>query len=351
MPDLVAHPSQPPQVAAWDHALVEPNLEDAAIEHTLAPLARVPGLGAVESAYRQRFRLKSWQYMTAVSDELFIAFVVGTAGFASNGFVYAVELPSGTVHKRFAITPFSVGTELAPTSARGTHRFETGKLAVSIANLDEGRRFAATIAAKTEGGADLAADLVFACTTKDEHLSICVPLPGGRWNYTHKFPAFSVAGNVTIGNRHVAFTPDTCFGTLDFTKMYALRHAVWRWVALCGKSDRGATIGLNLVDPTPAAPISENAVWIDGQREPLAEVALTLEPPGDARSSWRIAAQSLDAEMQAVAHVEQQLDIPLLRHRLRHVVGRFSGRVRTRSGQIHELQQLVGIAEDWDTWW
>jgi hypothetical protein len=325
MPDLVAHPSQPPQVASWDHPLVEPNIEDAQIQHKLAGLARVPGLGAVESAYRQRFRLKSWQYMTAVSDELFIAFVVGTAGFASNGFVYAVELPSGTVHKRFAITPFSVGTDLAPTSARGTHRFETGKLSVAIANLDEGRRFAATITARTETGADIAADLVFACSAQDEHLSLCVPLPGGRWNYTHKFAAFSVAGNVTIGNRHVAFTP--------------------------GKSDRGATIGLNLVDPTPAAPISENAVWIDGRREPLADVALTVAPPGTASSSWRIAAHSLDAEMQALAHVEQQLDIPLLRHRLRHVVGRFSGRVRTRSGQIHELHQVVGIAEDWDTWW
>jgi hypothetical protein len=55
--------------------------------------------------------------------------------------------------------------------------------------------------------------------------------------------------------------------------------------------------------------------------------------------------------MRAIAHVEQKLDVPLVRHRLRHVVGAFSGRVRTASGQIHDLENVVGIAEDYDTWW
>src|SRR5262245_32411410 len=123
MTDLVEPRSTSPQVAAWDHPLATPNLEDARIEHRLGALAPIPVLGRIESAYRQRFRLKSWQYMTAVTDELFVAFVVGTAGFASNGFVYAVELATGRIHKRFAITPLSLGTRIAPSSVAGTHRF------------------------------------------------------------------------------------------------------------------------------------------------------------------------------------------------------------------------------------
>jgi hypothetical protein len=152
---------------------------------------------------------------------------------------------------------------------------------------------------------------------------------------------------VTIDGRHVPFETGRSFGTLDFTKMYALRHAVWRWIALCGKSRRGAVIGLNLVDPTPAAPISENAAWIDGRREALVDVRLEADPAGP----WRATADSVDLSMRSIAHVEQRLDVPLLRHRLRHTVGAFSGRVRTASGQIHELDSVVGIAEDYDTWW
>jgi len=350
MSDLVAPRSTSPLVAAWDHPLATPNLQDARITHKLGPLAGMPVLGRVESAYRQRFRLKSWQYMTAVSDELFVAFAVGTAGFASNGFVYAAELPSGKVHKRFAITPFTVGTQLAPSSTTGEHRFGTRGLSVKIENRDLGRTFAARVAAQTEAG-KLDGELGFASGARDEHLSLCVPLPGGRWNYTHKFAAFAVTGHITIDGRRFTFAPGRSFGTMDFTKMYALRHAVWRWVALCGKSRQGAVIGLNLVDPTPNAPVSENAAWIDGRYEPLANVQLAVDPPGDVGSPWRVQADSVDVSMRGIAHVEQKLDLPLLKHRLRHVVGAFSGRVRTASGHVHDLESITGIAEDYDTWW
>jgi hypothetical protein len=351
MSDLVDPGGGSPMIGAWDHPLANPNLEDARIVHSLDRFAGIPGIGRAETAYRQKLRLKSWQYMTAATDELFIAFVVGTAGFASNGFVYAAELPSGTVHKKFAITPLMVGTHLSSSSTAGGHRFSTRGLSVSIENLDGGRRFAAHIEAKTESGGQLAADLAFRSKATDDHLSLCVPLPGGRWNYTHKFAAFDVSGRATIDGRTIDFAPGRSYGTMDFTKMYALRHAVWKWIALSGRTKHGKVIGLNLVDPTPEAAVSENAVWIDGKREPLADVRLEQEQPTEASGPWRISAENLDIEMRAVAHVEQRLDLPLVKHKLRHVVGSFSGRLRTRSGHIHDLENVVGIAEDYDTWW
>ncbi|HEU0029398.1 MAG TPA: DUF2804 domain-containing protein [Kofleriaceae bacterium] len=349
MADLVRPDAPAPQIAAWDQPLADPNLQDAQITHTLGALANVPVLGRVEAAYRQKFRLKSWQYMTAVSDELFVAFVVGTAGFASNGFVYAVELATGKVHQRFAITPLTVGTRVAPSSVEGQHRFQARGLGVTIDN--RARSFTAKLDATTIDDTRLVGELELASRPRDEHLALCVPLPGGRWNYTHKFASFAVTGHVTIGGRRFAFAPERAFGTMDFTKMYALRHAVWRWVALCGRSRQGALIGLNMVDPTPDAPVSENAAWIDGKREPLAAVRLSLDAPDLADSAWRVEARSVDLRMQAIAHVEQKLDLPLVKQKLRHVVGSFSGHVRTRTGHVHDLESVVGIAEDYDTWW
>ncbi|MEJ7599645.1 MAG: DUF2804 domain-containing protein [Kofleriaceae bacterium] len=352
MADLVDANSVEPLIASWDHPLADPNIEDARIIHKLAPLARVPGLAGVESRYRKRFRLKSWQYMTAVTDDLFVAFVVGTAGFASNGFIYAAALPGGQVHKKMAITPLGLGTVLAPSSVAGGHRFATRGISVAIDNQREGRRFVARLAAQTDSG-PLEGELVFETRAgcEDQHLSLCVPLPGGRWHYTHKYGGFDVTGQLTIAGKRIAFAPGRSFGTMDFTKMYALRHAVWRWIALCGKTRQGATIGLNLVDPTPLAPISENAAWIDGRYEPITNVRLGVEPPGEAESGWTATADSIDLTMRAVANVEQKLDLPLVRHKLRHVVGAFSGHVRTASGHVHDLDSIVGIAEDYDTWW
>lgn len=347
MSDLVLPGSAAPRIAIWDRPLDDPNLEDARIDHALGWLAKVPGLRALESAYRRRMRHKSWQYMTAASRDCFIAFVVGTAGFAGNGFVYVVER-GGAVHKRFAIRPFAAGARLAASSVAGGHRFTARGLDVAIDNLDGGRRFAARIDARSDAGEPLRAELEFTSAPGDEHVAVCVPLPEGRWNYTHKFGAFAVTGEIALGDRRIAMRP--AFGTLDFTKMYALRHAVWRWVALTGKSRQGAEIGINLVDPTPPASFSENCAWIAGKREPLTGVELHIDTPSDVASGWRIRAGGLDATMRTVGHVEQRLDVPLVRHRLRHVVGAFTGRLETAAG-VHDFDDLLGIAEDNDTWW
>ncbi|MGE0395704.1 MAG: DUF2804 domain-containing protein [Kofleriaceae bacterium] len=345
MSDLVHKKGTAPIVGAWDHALEDPNLEDAPIVHALDRFAGMPGLGRAEAAYRARFRMKSWQYMTAVSGELFVAFVVGTAGFASNGFVYAVDLATKEMAKKFAITPLQLGTTLSPTSARGAHRFSTSGLTVAIENLEHGRSFAARVES-----AEVSARLGFSSAARDEHMSLCVPLPGGRWNYTHKFMAFRVDGVVTIGGREYRFDPETSFGTLDFTKMYALRHAIWKWVALSGRTKQGKVIGMNLVDPTPDAPVSENAVWIDGVRDPLTDVEISVD--GDTTASpWICTAESLDCMSSPIAHVEQHLDMPLVKHTLRHVVSTFTGRVRTRSGMVHDFEGIPGIAEDFDNLW
>jgi hypothetical protein len=347
MSDLVTAGSAAPHVALWDHPLDAPNLEDARFPHALSWLAGVPGLRALEAGYRRRMRHKSWQYMTAASADCFIAFVAGTAGFAGNGFVYVVER-GGQVHKRFAIRPFGAGAQLATSSTAGGHRFRGRGLDIAIDNLDGGRRFAARIDATLDGGAALRAELDFASAATDEHFALCVPLPEGRWNYTHKFGAFAVTGHIAIGDRRIAMSP--AFGTLDFTKMYALRHAVWRWVALAGTTRQGAVVGINLVEPTPPASFSENCAWIDGRRHPLTSVELHIDPPADPTSGWHLRASGLDATMRSVGHVEQRLDVPLVRHRLRHIVGTFSGRLDTPAGS-HDFDNLLGIAEDNDTWW
>lgn len=328
---LVTGPT--PEIAEWNAPLDAPNIGDAPIPHALSHLAGWPGIGRVEAAYRQRFRLKSWQYMTAVTNDVFIAFVVGTAGFASNGFVYAAELANGRVHKKFAITPLRMGTELAPSSTAGTHRFHTRGLSVAIDN--HGRSFDAHVTAD-----GIRAELTFDSHKNDDHLALCVPLPGGRWNYTHKFAAFSTSGFVELGGKR--FDMARGFGTMDFTKMYALRHAVWKWIAVCGRSREGRVIGLNLVDPTPDAPVSENALWVDGKRQALRHVEIEK---GSARADGLVMA------LREVASVEQKLDVPLVRHRLHHVIGSFTGRIETESGDTHFLDDVVGIYEDYDTWW
>lgn len=317
-------PGGAPPIALWDHALDEPNLEDARIDHALAGLAKVAP--RVEAAYRRAFRHKCWQYMTVDCDAMFLAFVIGTAGFAGNAFVYAFEKASGRVTKHFAITPLAMHVHLAPSSTAGTHRFTTKALSIQIEN--RGRDFDVAIRGPLE------AQLAFTSAPADEHFALCVPLAGNRWNYTHKFGAFAVSGAVTIdGKRQLV----DGLGSLDFTKMYALRHAVWRWIAVAGKTRSGRVIALNLVDPTPVAPVSENCAWIDGARIPLANARLSAD---------RVLADGVDLRISPLATVEQKLSVPLVAHHLGHVIARFEGRVLD-----HPVEGFTGISESNDTYW
>src|SRR5262249_52173922 len=110
-----------------------------------------------------------------------------------------------------------------------------------------------------------------------------------------------------------------------------------KWIAVTGRSRAGKLVGVNLVDPTPDAPHSENAVWLDGKRHPLARVTIG---DGSAR------ADGLELAWTPRAEIVQSLDLPLLRHRLVHAGSAFSGRV---IGE--DLAGIVGVAEDNDTWW
>ena len=62
MGDLVEPGATSPILGSWDHPLVDPNLEDARITHSLeglaGRLAGVPGAELAETAYRQKLRLK-----------------------------------------------------------------------------------------------------------------------------------------------------------------------------------------------------------------------------------------------------------------------------------------------------
>ncbi len=144
---------------------------------------------------------------------------------------------------------------------------------------------------------------------------------------------------------------------------------MWRWIALAGRTRAGAVIGINLVDPTPDAEdpaISENCAWLDGARVPLTDVAIAVTTPGDPTSAWtaraghaRLAVSSaastatavLELAATPIAHVEQRLDVPVVRHRLLHVVSELSGTLRTADGTAHVIDRVCGIAEDNDTWW
>ena len=109
----------------------------------------------------------------------------------------------------------------------------------------------------------------------------------------------------------------------------------------------GRRFALNLVQPAPCVPggPSENMLWIDGQPEQIHNASLQVDAMG-----WRVQADGLQLVMRPIALYRQTLKVPLLRHRLDHHGGAWSGFVETSRGRV-ELQDVFGLGEDNDSWW
>jgi hypothetical protein len=339
---LVSGGQTAPQLGRWSRAVPDPNLEDAAIPHLWdwlpAPLER-----------RVRaLRQKRWQFVSCSTPGWVLCCAIADAGFAGNAFVYAVNTGSGAVHRLLSISPGAAGVQVGGSSCEDEHRFARGAQRLRIANHAQGRHFALQGQGRFDAeGGDFEIDLQFESEPGDRHFGLSVPLPGGRWNYTHKFGGFRVRGAARIGAATLRFDPAHCLGSSDYTRLAALRHTVWRWVSLAAVLPDGRRFALNLVQPAPCVPggPSENMLWIDGQPEQIHNASLQVDAMG-----WRVQADGLQLVMRPIALYRQTLKVPLLRHRLDHHVGAWSGFVETSRGRI-ELQDVFGLGEDNDSWW
>lgn len=339
---LVTPPAQAPQLGCWARPVPDPNLEDATIPHLWDWLP-----GPLERRVRA-LRQKRWQFVSCGTPGWVLCCAIADAGFAGNAFVYVVNTRSGAIHRLLSISPGAAGVSVGRSSCEDEHRFARGRQRLRIANHAQGRHFALQGEGRFDaGGGDFEIDLQFESEPADRHFALSVPLPGGRWNYTHKFGGFRVRGAARLGGETLRFDPAHCLGSSDYTRLAALRHTVWRWVSLAQVLPDGRRFALNLVQPAPCLPggPTENMLWIEGQPEPIRNASLQVDALG-----WRVQADGLQLVMRPLALYRQALKVPLLRHRLDHHVGAYSGFAETRLGRI-ELHEAFGVGEDNDSWW
>lgn len=344
-PARLVEPGQTaPLLGRWAQPVLDPNLEEAAIPHLWDWLPT-----RLERAISRRWRQKRWQFVNCSTPGWVLCCAIADAAIAGNAFVYAVNTRSGAIHRLLAMRPLAAGVRVGASSREDEHRFDGGRTQLRIANHGAGRHVVLQGRGRFDaGGGDFEIDLQFESEAGDRHSALSVPLPGGRWNYTHKFGGFRVRGVARLGGETVRFHPVESLGATDYTRLAALRHTVWRWVSLATVLPDGRRFALNLVQPTPgeaAGLATENMLWIDGQPEQVRNASLQVDALG-----WRVQADGLQLVMRPLALYRQQLRVPLLAHRLDHHVGAWSGFAETSRGRI-ELREAFGVGEDNDSWW
>jgi hypothetical protein len=290
-------------------------------------------------------RLKRWQYAIVATEEVLVAWAVVDLNYASNAFVFAVDLRESTrIFDRGFLGLPALSARVGDRPADGARsRFRSGSS--QLAFDWTGAR--GTLTARTDG-LHLDARLDFGPVTP---LTVIAPVPDGVVNFTQKVALIRTSGSLSVGDRRYDLTGG--FAGLDYTHGLLARRTDWRWAFGIGRSEDGRPVGFNRVEGFNAASDAdasgENAVWTDDGVfcTPPCEfqwnAAQTLDP-------WSLRGDGTDLAFAAAGEHREERHLGVIDSRFIQVAGRFSGELAA-AGRTIAVHGLPGVTEDQRVRW
>jgi hypothetical protein len=305
-------------IPAVDLALVEPN-----------PVARIA-------------RHKRWLYVSACTDEVFVAFAVVRLGYSATAFVYVFDAREGTIVAHESRIGPTFSSDVVSDRRGVRARFSLGGARWSLEKDAAG----ALVAEVSVGEVRVRACLE--PTMAPEGITAVAPVPGGVVDVTEKRALLAVTGEVRVGAR--TYSLDGGLGGFDLTQGILARHTRWRWAFALGRDAGGAPFGMNLVRGFAGEP--ECAVWSGDALVPVGEGVIEFDR-ADPRSPWRVRTECGAVDLRFVPRDFHREDrrVLLVRARFVQAVGRFSGRVTLPGRAPIEIEDVLGVTEDQDTLW
>ena len=317
--------------------LLECNLENARF-YWLRPL--------------QAFRLKRWDYYGVTTPEFYLSATLAHLGYAGLVFAYIIDRRSGDYHEETLTLPLGRGIHLPRNSNQGDATFDNGRVRVAF-RLEEGARRLQMDWPAFDHGQGLAADIAFYHRPEHESMTIVIPIGRRRFYYNRKVNCLPAEGWVQRGGRRTEVLPTDSLGNMDWGRGVWKYRSFWVWASASGFLPDGRTLGLNLgygFGDTSAA--TENALILDGKIHKLAGVQFDYKP-GDYMRPWRMTAADgrLDLAFAPFQERVARSNLLLITSEVHQMFGRYRGRVVSDKGEIIQIEDLIGFAEEHHARW
>jgi len=285
----------------------------------------------------RRFRLKEWHYVSFTTAEWYVALGLVQLGYIGSLFAYVVDRAGGSSAVEFgAMSPMGRATSFAPSSIVGATSWKSRAASVTI-SADDG--FVVELDVPL-GGERLRGQ---ARIEARESLAMLHRLGPRQMAYTHKAAGWPASGRLELGDRPIVLDGGLCAS--DWTRSEARRVTEWKWASLSGFLSDGRAIGLNLstdVYDDDKGHSVENALWIDGQVQPLSGVRFEV-PSNPETERWRIRSletDEVDLEFVPMGARKEQVNFGLVRTDFVQPYGQFAGRVAG-----HDVSGCFGVVE------
>ncbi len=295
-----------------------------------------------------RFRLKEWQHVAVIHDELFLGFMLTTTHYLDASFCYVVDRESGKIVEHHRQAPPFV-TRVPQELWNGVGGYAVKGYEIGLENTLEMKRHRYRIKIEAEKGlAAIQADLTLhEDLSTGQPLIVVLPIGPNRPLYTHKMVC-PAEGTLKLGDRQITFDPMHDVALLDVQKTYYPYNTFWNWATFYGRGASGEALAINLVENIidDDETYNENTLWVDGAISGLSAVRFTINPT-DMLAPWHITTTDGRCDLTFTPQGEraERINMGLILSDYHQPYGTFSGRVVDDAGQEHIVSDAFGVTE------
>jgi hypothetical protein len=302
--------------------------------------------------FLQRFRIKRWDYYAVFTPQRFFSATIADLGYAGNIFVYSLDFTSGDLHEEGAVIPLSRGINLPRDSSSGETVFESKQMSLRF-QAGQGERHISVNWPGFNKGRGVKAEITLRCLPEHESMTIVIPIGQNRFYYNRKINNMPAFGTIDYGDWHEELTPDQCLGSLDWGRGVWEYKSFWNWASASGFLADGRRIGLNLgCGFGDLSRATENCVIVDGRIHKLGAVRFGYHSDNYMRP-WRFTDDEsrLDLTFTPFKDRTAQTNLGVIFSEVHQMFGRYTGQVHLDDGQVIEIKDLIGFAEEHQARW
>jgi hypothetical protein len=300
----------------------------------------------------QRFRIKRWDYYAVFTPRRFFSATIADLGYAGNIFVYTIDFASGDLHEEGLVIPLGRGITLPRNSTQGDSHF-SGKGVRLDFRVRPGRRELSVDWPAFHEGRGIQAELSLACPPEHESMTIVIPIEGKRFYYNRKINCLPAEGTIQYGADQETLDLANCLGSLDWGRGVWAYQSFWNWASASGFLPDGRTLGLNMgcgFGDLSAA--GENCLVLDGRVHKLEQVSFDYDS-SDYKKPWKFSDTQGRLSLEFVPFVDRmaQTDLKVIFSQVHQMFGRYHGQVIADDGEVVQIKDLIGFAEEHHARW
>ena len=292
-----------------------------------------------------RLGFKHFQYIGAVSDQLFVGCAIADAGLVTNVFAYVFDPRDGRMQSCGWESFLGRGFSYNPDPDNGVSRFDSrrGSIAMTADLHSETGWQSKTLQVDLKTGLQI--ELRFDDGPLFEHMRICTQTGATGWTYAQKVAGVPARGSVRSELGEFRLEDLNAFAHHDFTAGYLRPQTNWHWACLSGAADSGEVLGLNLSCGVNETSFTENCIWLDGRLLKVDTVFFDFDDD-DLDQPWTITSFDSKVELRftPIGAYRSERNALVAATNFHQLFGRFNGIIRCPDRDI-AVTDMYGFAE------